>query len=183
MPRDSELLYFVDETSMPLGRALATVRGDVVHPGHRRLPEVPPGTLDPDWIPIIGARRLVVIGRDRHIISKPAELAAYREHEIRAFWITGDKDLGSWENMTRIARWWNEMERVIARRGPGPWFYGVYPTTVSELKIRDANRPRPTTLASRRPPIVEKSGQLRIPWKSRPRSSALGTLARIAKRP
>lgn len=167
MPRDDEVRFFVDETSLPLGRALAHLRGDVVHPGHRRLPEVPAGTLDPDWLPIVGGRGLVVIGRDRHIVTKPAELAAYREHSIKAFWIAGDKDLGNWENMTRIARWWAEMERVIEKRGAGPWFYSVWPTTVSELRVRDPSRPRPTTPVRRVPPIIEKSGQLRISWKAR----------------
>lgn len=171
MPRDTELQFFVDETSIPLGRALAALRGDVVHPGHRRLPEVELGALDPDWLPVIGARRLVVIGRDRHIISKPGELQAYHEHRVRAFWIAGDKDLGSWESMTRIARWWNEMERVIERRGDGPWFYAVWPTTVSELRLRDPSRPRPATLTPRRPLIIEKSGQLRISWKVTPEPS------------
>ena len=166
MPRDDEVKYFFDETSLPLGRAFALLRGDVVHPGHRRLPEVPPGTLDPDWLPIVGGRGLVVIGRDRHIVTKPAELAAYREHRIRAFWIAGDKDLGNWENMTRLARWWSEMERVTARRGAGPWFYGIWPTIVSELRVRDAKQRRLGTPARRTPPIIEKSGQLQLTWKA-----------------
>jgi hypothetical protein len=171
MPRDEEVRFFVDETSLPLGQALAHLRGDVVHPGHRRFPEVPLGTLDPDWLPIIGERGLIVIGRDRHIITKPAELAAYREHRMKAFWIAGEKDLGSWENMTRVARWWSEMERIIAKRGDGPWFYGIWPTTVSELRVRDATRPKLATIVRRTPPIVEKSGQLRISWKGRAQAS------------
>jgi hypothetical protein len=165
MPREEELAWFVDETSIPLGRALATVRGDVVYPGHPRLPSIPVGTIDTVWIPIIGRMGLVVVGRDRHIITKPAELEAYRVAGIRAFWIAGSKDLGNWENLTRVTRWWNEMERVIERKGPGPWFFGIHPTTVSEIRIRDARRPRPATVAPRRAPIVEKSGQLRISWK------------------
>lgn len=39
---------------------------------------------------------LIVTSRDRHIKSKPAELAAFRDHRLRAFWIAGDKDLPSW---------------------------------------------------------------------------------------
>jgi hypothetical protein len=171
MPRDDEVRFFVDETSLPLGKALAQLRGDVVHPGHRRLPEVPVGTTDPDWLPIIGDRGLVVIGRDRHIVTKEAELAAYREHHVRAFWITGDKDLGSWENMTRVVRWWDQIERVIAKRGAGPWFYGIWPTTVSELRLRDEMRKKPSKIAARTPPIIEKSGQLRISWKRRKKAT------------
>jgi hypothetical protein len=173
MPRDDEVRFFVDETSLPLGQALARLRGDVVHPGHRRLPEIPPGTLDTDWLPIIGKRGLVVIGRDRHIVTKPAELEEYKRHNIKAFWIAGDKDLGSWENLRRVARWWDQIEQLIDRRGDGPWFYGIWPTTVSELKVRDPRQPKPDTVVRRRPPIIEKSGQLRISWK-RPKDDEPG---------
>ena len=70
------LRFFVDETSLGLGKALAIARHDVVHPGHPDLPSVPRGTLDPDWMPIVSAMGLVVISRDKRIRTKPAELAA-----------------------------------------------------------------------------------------------------------
>jgi hypothetical protein len=168
MPKAEPLRFFVDETSIPLGRAMAQVRGDVVHPGHPRIPEVPPGTLDPIWLPIVGAAKLIVIGRDRHIITKPVELAEYRKHKIRAFWISGDKDLPSWENLTRIVRWWDRMERLIVQRGQGPWFYGIWATTVSELHIRGGHRARPPVVVPRRQPIADPSGQLLLPFGARP---------------
>lgn len=38
--------FFVDENALPVARALAAVRRDVVYPGHDRLPEVPLGAPD-----------------------------------------------------------------------------------------------------------------------------------------
>lgn len=48
--------YFIDETSIPLGQALAIVREDVVYPGHPAIPGIPAGTIDEEWIPKVGAR-------------------------------------------------------------------------------------------------------------------------------
>jgi hypothetical protein len=47
----------------------------------------------------------------------------------------------------------------------------VWPTTVSELRVEGASRPRRSTVGRRPPPIVEKSGQLRISWKAREKGS------------
>ena len=165
MPRDEELRFYVDETSMGIARSLAAVRGDVVFPGHRRLPAVPPGTKDPDWMPVVAGLGLVVISRDRHIKSKPAELDAYRQHGLRSFWIAGDRDLGNWENLTRLVRWWEAMERIIKTRGPGPWFFALNLTTVTELGIRPPRARRGATTTSSSPsPRRSRDPQLKIPW-------------------
>lgn len=168
MPDAATPRIFVDETSIPLGQALAVVRDDVVFPGHPDLPSVPAGTIDEDWLPRIGSMDLVVIGRDRHIVTKPAELAAYEANRIRAFWISGKKDISNWETLDRVIRRWSEIERVIETRGNGPWFYGIHHTTVSPISVRSVARARPAVLVPRRPPVVGKDGQLRFNWKYRP---------------
>lgn len=156
MPRDEPLRYFVDETSLGVARALAAVRGDVVHPGHRRIPNVPVGTPDPDWMPIIADLGLVAISRDRHIKSKAAELEAYRTLKVRAFWIAGDKDLGNWENLARLVKWWPTIERLIEARGPGPWFYALNLTNVTELGLRPA-RPASAAVGTASTPAPRES--------------------------
>ena len=57
--------FFVDENDLALGRSLALARRDVLHPGHPRLPEIPLGTADAQWLPIVGGLGLVVITRDK----------------------------------------------------------------------------------------------------------------------
>jgi hypothetical protein len=133
--RDQTLRFYVDETSMGLGKAMALLRRDVVHPGHRRLPQVRPGTKDPDWMPVVAALGLIVISRDRHIRSKPAELAAFHAARLRAFWIGGRKDLSNWDSLARLIRHWGAMEDVIVDRGAGPWFYAVNEGAFSEIRI------------------------------------------------
>jgi hypothetical protein len=88
-------VYFTDENTLGLGKLLARAgRDDVVHPGHDELPEVPLGTPDLEWMPVVGVRRLIVVTRDRRIRSRPAELRAYWEHGIRSVWIGAKQDLG-----------------------------------------------------------------------------------------
>ena len=65
--------FFSDETDLALGKALAARHGDVVFPGHPDLPEVPRGSLDDEWLPVIGARRLIVVTRDQRIRYRPVE--------------------------------------------------------------------------------------------------------------
>jgi len=88
-------VYFTDENVLGLGKLLRRAgRDDVVYPGHEALPEVPVGTPDLDWMPVIGRRGLVVLTRDRRIRTRPAELRAYWDHGIRSVWIGRSETLG-----------------------------------------------------------------------------------------
>jgi hypothetical protein len=71
----SALRFYVDESAVGLGKALAAARRDTVHVGHPLIPECPFGVLDPDWIPVVAERGVVVIGRDKHIRTKPGEVS------------------------------------------------------------------------------------------------------------
>lgn len=75
--------FFVDENDLALGRALAEEHGDVVYPGHHDLLEVPRGASDDTWLPVIGARGLVVITRDQRIRYRTAEKRAWVERGVR----------------------------------------------------------------------------------------------------
>jgi PIN like domain len=63
--------FFVDENDLALGKRLAELHEGVVFPGHPDLPGVPRGTLDDDWLSVVGAERLVVITRDARIRYRP----------------------------------------------------------------------------------------------------------------
>lgn len=130
--------YFVDENMLAVGRALALVRDDVVHPGHALLPEVPRGALDPEWLPLVGDRRLVVITRDLHLRRKPGERRLLRQHAVRMFVITGKRDLSKWGKLELVVRSWRGMEDAIARHGEGPWVMGMTEGGLSELPLGPA---------------------------------------------
>lgn len=50
------LRWFVDESALGLGKLLARTRDDVIYAGHPDLPEIPLGTIDVGWMPIVAAR-------------------------------------------------------------------------------------------------------------------------------
>src|SRR3954449_10574216 len=88
-------VYFTDENTLGLGKLLRrSGRDDVLYPGHEDLSDVPLGTSDLDWMPIVAERDLIVLTRDRRIRTRPAELRAYLEHGIRSVWIGAKQDLG-----------------------------------------------------------------------------------------
>jgi hypothetical protein len=134
-PDPDALRFYVDESALGVGRTLAAARKDCIHVGHPLIPECPLGVPDPDWIPAIAARGLVVIGRDRRIRTKPQELRQLTEAGLRVFWIGGKRDLPTWDWLTRLVRHWSAIEEVIRTRGSGPWFYAVNERGVAEIKL------------------------------------------------
>jgi hypothetical protein len=68
-------VYFTDENTLGLGKLRRrSGRDDVVYPGHEELAEVPLGTLDVVWMPVVAQHNLIVLTRDRRIRTRPAEL-------------------------------------------------------------------------------------------------------------
>jgi hypothetical protein len=130
-----QLRFYVDESALGLGKALEAARKDTIHPGHKLIPECPLGVLDPDWIPAVAARELIVIGRDRRIRTKPQELERFREAGLRVFWIAGKQDLPTWGWLVRLVRHWDAIERTIEERGEGPWFYAVNDGGLREIVV------------------------------------------------
>jgi hypothetical protein len=95
--------------------------------------------LDDDWIPKVAARDLVVITRDKRIRTKHPKALLYAENGLRVFWIASKKDLSTWDTMCRPTRRWDDIEREIKERGPGPWFKAI-----NESKADQAPQSRKT---------------------------------------
>lgn len=122
MSSDHRALFFTDENALGLGKLLRqSGRKDVVFPGHGSLPEVPLGTPDLEWMPVIANRELIVLTRDRRIRTRPAELRAYYEHGIRAVWFGGKKDLSPHDQVALFLKHEDRLRREIIKLGPGPW--------------------------------------------------------------
>lgn len=102
--RADSLRFYVDESALGLGKALAIARRDTIHVGHPLIPECPLGVLDTDWIPAVALRDLVVIGRDKHIRTRPAEQLRFREAGLRVLHLGGKRDLTTWDWLRRVVR-------------------------------------------------------------------------------
>lgn len=154
--------YFVDENMLPVGRALAHVRADVVHPGHRALPQIPLGAKDPDWLLIVGSAGLdlVVVTRDRNIRKKPAEKELFDNNGVRALFLTGSKDMSKWDKFVMLVRPGTAWNRMFARPAlvPGP---SPGPTVVQAAvaTVRHGCLPGRSVMIERRRPRVAVSAR------------------------
>lgn len=153
--RRDGIRFCVDESALGLGKTLAAARTDTIHIGHPLIPECPLGTQDPDWIPLVAARNLISIGRDRHIRTRPEERKALREVGLRVFLIGGKRDMTTWDWLTRVVRSWPSMERIVEERPDGPWIYLINENGLAEVSLVDEppapREPRP------RPPVVARA--------------------------
>ena len=117
--------FFVDENDLALGKLLAQERSDVVYPGHPDIPEVVRGTLDDEWLPVIGEKRLVVITRDRKIHYRPVERQAWVTHRVRGFVLTGQQTQSTVDSKAVLDRHWLAIEELVDQEPVGPWMQAV----------------------------------------------------------
>lgn len=83
--RDTIRWYF-DESLLGAAKTLSKSRDDVVYPGHPLVPELPLGSLDTHWIPIVAEVGWVAFARDRRTRYRPAEAQAFMESGLRMVW-------------------------------------------------------------------------------------------------
>lgn len=133
------IVYFTDENTLGLGKLLRRAgRGDVVYPGHENLLDVPRGTPDSVWMPIVASHDLIVVTRDRRIRTRPAELRVYLEQGIRSVWIGAKKDLGPADQLALFLRYEERLRREIVKRGGGPWALALNLNGLRPLRLPDA---------------------------------------------
>lgn len=131
----ANLRFYVDESALGLGKALAAARTDTIHVGHRLIPECPLGVLDPEWIPAVAGRNLVAIGRDKRIRTKHEEIRQLMAANLRVMSIGGKRDLPTWEWLVRIVKNWDAIEQIVRDRPAGPWFYVINEGGLSEIPL------------------------------------------------
>lgn len=127
--------FFVDENDLALGKALASEHDDVVFPGHPDLPEVPRQTPDDGWLPVIGARGLVVITRDQRIRYRPVEKQAWVRHGVRGFVLTGRSSQSTADSRAILARHWTAIAALVVAEPDGPWMRAVTRSGLRELDL------------------------------------------------
>jgi hypothetical protein len=147
-------VYFTDENTLGMGKLLhRSGREDVLYPGHLDLPEVPLGTPDLEWMPVIARRNLLVLTRDRRIRTRPAELRVYSEVGIRSVWIGAKRDLSPQDQVALFLRHEERLERETIKRGTGPWALALTRQAsdrcASEATSRAAFRPARELRSSR----------------------------------
>lgn len=139
MPDSPPIRWYADESVLGLGKLLGRQRSDVAFPGHPRVPDILPGALDTEWMPIVAHRSWVVFHRDRRIRTRPAELAIFRSEGLRAVWFAGRRDLTPGQQLTLLLRHWDRLELEVTRLGPGPWALNLIDTGLHEFRLRESD--------------------------------------------
>jgi len=136
----TDIRFYVDEDTLHLGKALAAVRDDVVHPGHVHCP-IPRGALDSQWLPIVGERDWLLISRDKRLRTKPAEKIKLIDAEIRAVVLTGAGNMSRWEQLRLVVRFWDQIEALTSQTGP--FVHAVTGGGVSAQPLQDPRNKKP----------------------------------------
>ncbi len=132
--------YYVDADIIGLGKLLVQIRADVTYagdPGGRGIDKrlrppspIAPGALDPDWILNVAGLGWIVITRDRHMLSRPAERQEIVQSKARHIRLDpSKKQLSKWDQLEILMIRWRSIEAVVDQ--PGPW---VYAATRTQLR-------------------------------------------------
>jgi len=78
---------------------------------------------DVEWLQMCGAQNLPVLSKDRRLRYRPAEIAAIRRHEVKAFVLMR----GGLRAVDQAARFGRSREAIeLACAEPGPFVYAVH---------------------------------------------------------
>jgi hypothetical protein len=143
MAQATTVRFYFDADVLGLAHVVCALRLDSTFPGDpgatikRRVrpacPVTSPTVKDPDWIPIVTARNWVIISRDSHIASRPAEIATIRDHGARLIALAGPDAGTPWEQLEVLLTHWRAIERLAA--DAGPWVYTATKTRLRRVEI------------------------------------------------
>ena len=118
----NSLKFFIDNNlSRQLAAGMYAFGEDVMHLRDKFAED----TDDEEWLEFIGSKGIVLITRDLAIRRKPAELAALKQHKVRAFFL-GGKNLDRCSLIQQLVRNWPRI-KVIANRKKAPFAFRVPP--------------------------------------------------------
>ncbi len=135
-----DVRFFIDADLLGVGKALAGVRKDVVHPGHPRCPLIRAETPDSEWLPVVGDAGWIAISRNKRIRHNPIENRLLRSHGVRAIFLTSRAEMTSWNRLVLIVRHWDAIEASVDEAGP--WVKALTRTGLAQMKMTG---PRPTS--------------------------------------
>jgi hypothetical protein len=120
--------FYVDADILGLAKVLGSLRSDVTYPGdpgatiHRRVRPpcevTSPAIPDEVWNPAVTSRGWLIITGDRHLQSRPAELAAVREAGARMVALSGRDAKGTWDQLEVFMTRWRDIEELLSLPGP-----------------------------------------------------------------
>jgi hypothetical protein len=139
----SSARFYVDADALGLAHVLVRVRPDVTYPGddgrRERFADLGPcpitDTATPDhvWIPAVARAGLVIITRDRHIESRPAEADAVFLAGAKMFTIGAREQLTVWDQLEIVCCRWRDIVQLSDSQGP--FIYRITRTACTPVKL------------------------------------------------
>lgn len=138
--------WYFDADTIGLGKLLAPARRDVTWPGDdgarakerlRQEPSPVTTTETPDelWIPRVTDAGMVIVTRDKHILSRTIEINAVMASGARMFAITSVENLDQWGLLEVFMTRWRDID--AAARTPGPYVYSLTRSRIHKLLPED----------------------------------------------
>lgn len=92
-----------------------------------------PATDDAIWLREVTARGWLIIGRDRAIQRKPAEIAAVRESGARMVVISSTEKIDTFRQLEVVMTQWRYVESLLDV--PGPFIRAVTRTSSRSVRL------------------------------------------------
>lgn len=130
MHKTSRVVFFFDNNvSQHLAAGMKAFQEQAIH----LVDEFSQDTKDTDWIPVVGSKGWTLITRDERILKNPAELKAYKENNIGAFFL-GGKNRSRCDLIRQLVRNWPQMKELAAKTRK-PFAFRVPPSGGKFKKI------------------------------------------------
>lgn len=118
--------FYFDADILGVAKLLVQVRSDVTYPGDpgdavRPPCHIHPATKDDEWIPAVASNDWITITRDKHIMSRPTELAAVTSNRAKIICLDARHELTKWLELEIIVSQWRRIEDLSS--SAGPWIY------------------------------------------------------------
>lgn len=127
------LTLFIDRCawSRPLGEALDQLGVSYIAHHQRFTPDA----SDESWLEVAGREGWIVLTRDKRIRWRPAELEAFRDHEVIVFVLISG-NVSAAETADLISRLYPKILRLAVQAKPPAMYRVTRAGTISPIKIK-----------------------------------------------
>jgi PIN like domain len=121
-----DIRFVVDENTLALGKAVASLRSDTAIIGRAPVNHILKlGMPDVEWIPLVAARGWVVSTIDHHLRTRPHEARIALQHGLKCINLRSAGNLSRWMQLVRLTTSWDVVEDYATNRKDGPWWLSL----------------------------------------------------------
>ena len=132
-----QLRFVVDENTLAVGKVMQQLRDDVAYVGDPLISDlIPRRSLDKHWIPVAAKHGWVAITNDHHMRTRHYEASLALEHGLMVVNIKGVGHRTAWDQLVRLTKHWQSVERFIAKNPAGPWWLSLTDSGWRQLDYR-----------------------------------------------